>query len=340
MAATRVRRCAGRLSLGLLISLALVATAVVPTGTAATQTVQGAAYGHLTKFVGQYNAAGFSRVVKLGDMAIYRTTLSGLTVKVDPKLKPIAQYDPKTNTITFSKDPRKVTSAQSLDFGETVWHELTHAIEDARGDIGVFDSEAYAERNIDYMTYIVGNALPFLKTMEAKAKAGAKAATLEAYWRKFMAKVAAASTLPSVKQYPPNFETMRLWFGFKVNPEEVKRMYATNKAFSSKTWAQVRLALRGEPLSWTGEWNTNWGLMSLTQSGSTVTGAYTHDRGKIAATANGRTITGRWSEYPSYKGPTDAGTISFTISADGKTFAGTWTYDGGGGGGWTGTRLR
>lgn len=60
----------------------------------------------------------------------------------------------------------------------------------------------------------------------------------------------------------------------------------------------------------------------------------------ITATTSGKTITGRWSEYPSYSGPTDAGAISFTLSDDGKAFTETWTYDGGGGGDWTGTRLR
>lgn len=89
---------------------------------------------------------------------------------------------------------------------------------------------------------------------------------------------------------------------------------------------------------WSGSWSTDWGTMTLSQSGSTVTGTYEHDSGKIQGTVNGSTLTGRWSEAPSYAGPRDAGTFTWTLSADGKSFSGSWTYDGGGGGSWTGTR--
>ncbi len=71
---------------------------------------------------------------------------------------------------------------------------------------------------------------------------------------------------------------MREWFGFQANPEQIKKMYLTNKAFSGTKWARLRAALKGEPLNWTGEWRTNWGMLSLSRSGATVTGAYTHDR--------------------------------------------------------------
>jgi hypothetical protein len=333
----RLRGRVGRILLVAVVCVALLGTLVTP-GFAATPTVQGSAYAHLKRFMTDFDKAGFSKVVDIGSLTIYRTTLSSITIKVDTSLKAVAKYDPNTNTITFSKDPRKVKSSQSLAFGETVWHELTHAIEDAHGDIGFFDNAAYAERNIDYMTHIVRVALPLLERMESKAKGGSKAATLEKYWRLFIKQVEAAAALESTKKYPPNFEIMREWFGFKVYPDQIKDTYLTDKAFSSKKWAQLRKALKGEPLSWTGEWETNWGSMSLSQSGTAVTGAYTHDSGKISATASGLTITGRWSEYPSYTGPRDAGTISFTLSDDGDTFAGTWTYDGGGGGDWSGTR--
>lgn len=88
----------------------------------------------------------------------------------------------------------------------------------------------------------------------------------------------------------------------------------------------------------TGSWSTDWGSMTLSQSGSTVTGTYTHDAGRIEGTLSGTTVSGRWSESPSYAGPSDAGPITWTVSADGKSFSGTWSYDGGGGGTWVGTR--
>jgi hypothetical protein len=89
---------------------------------------------------------------------------------------------------------------------------------------------------------------------------------------------------------------------------------------------------------WTGTWSTDWGTMVLKQSGTSVTGTYTHDSGHITGTAAGLVVTGRWDEAPTRKGPRDAGTITFTMSADLRTFSGSWTYDGGGGGTWIGTR--
>ena len=71
--------------------------------------------------------------------------------------------------------------------------------------------------------------------------------------------------------------------------------------------------------SWEGEWDSNWGKMVLIQSGSAVTGTYTHDKGKISGTISGNTLTGTWSESPSYAPPSDAGDIEFTMAADGKS---------------------
>jgi hypothetical protein len=89
---------------------------------------------------------------------------------------------------------------------------------------------------------------------------------------------------------------------------------------------------------WAGTWSTDWGTMTLRQSGASVTGNYTHDSGHITGTASGLTLTGRWDEAPTRKGPNDAGSIRWTMKPDLRTFSGTWTYDGGGGGSWVGTR--
>ncbi len=78
--------------------------------------------------------------------------------------------------------------------------------------------------------------------------------------------------------------------------------------------------------SWTGEWDTNWGKMVLTQNSSVVTGDYTHDKGKISGTINGNKLIGTWAESPKYAPPNDAGDIEFTMSDDGKSFSGKWRY--------------
>lgn len=305
--------------------------------TAATPTIKSAAYGCLKQFMGDYDKAGFSKVVKIGNKATYRTTLNGLTVRVDPSLKSVAKYDPVNKTITFSKDPRKVPKDERLSFGETTWHEITHAIEDEHGDIGVFDSESYAERNVDYMEHVIRTALPVLEQMEKRADKGAKAADLEKLWRLFVKRVAEASAVPSNVAYPPNFQTMREWFGFEVDPEVIKEFYLKSK---TKKWANIRKALKGEPITWTGEWNTNWGLMSLSQNGATVAGSYLHENGKIQGTTAGRVFTGTWFESPPGGFHDPSGPCTLTIAEDGDSFSGTWSYDHGPGGSWTGTRVR
>ncbi|MBR0599867.1 S-layer homology domain-containing protein [Sinanaerobacter chloroacetimidivorans] len=78
--------------------------------------------------------------------------------------------------------------------------------------------------------------------------------------------------------------------------------------------------------SWAGEWETNWGNMTITQTGSKVTGTYTYDEGRINGTVSGNVLTGTWSEAPSYAPPGDAGEVEFVMSEDGKSFTGKWRY--------------
>ena len=75
-----------------------------------------------------------------------------------------------------------------------------------------------------------------------------------------------------------------------------------------------------------GTWKTSFGLMTLTQAGSHVTGSYPHDGGKIEGTLEENVLRGNWSERPSYKPPKDAGDLEFTFSEDGRKFTGTWRY--------------
>ena len=88
---------------------------------------------------------------------------------------------------------------------------------------------------------------------------------------------------------------------------------------------------------WEGYWNTNFGEMSLKQSGSSVQGVYTHDAGHINGTLKGNVLSGRWTEVPTRKGPNDAGPFEFTL--DGSSFSGKWRYarDGATWADWNGT---
>jgi hypothetical protein len=83
--------------------------------------------------------------------------------------------------------------------------------------------------------------------------------------------------------------------------------------------------------TWTGNWNTSYGEMTLTQSGAQVTGNYILDDGHVTGTVSGNVLTGRWDEAPTRTGPNDAGPLRFTMAADGESFTGVWGYDGEGG---------
>lgn len=94
--------------------------------------------------------------------------------------------------------------------------------------------------------------------------------------------------------------------------------------------------------TWSGTWSSNWGTMELTGSDASMSGTYTHDDGHIQLTlsdAVNRVYVGTWDEAPTRTQPNDGGAAEFTVSADGKSFTGSWRYGTGDGwsGGWTGT---
>jgi hypothetical protein len=97
----------------------------------------------------------------------------------------------------------------------------------------------------------------------------------------------------------------------------------------------------GQSGPWEGTWaSPEWGTMVLTQSGTSVSGTYTHDAGRITGSVSGNVLTGTWTEAPTRAGPKDAGPFRFTMSSDLRSWSGTWQYaDGSGGGNWTGTRV-
>ncbi len=287
---------------GVAVAVVMVALlACASSALAAPKTLQGAAYEQMKSFMQAFDKDGFAKVTDLGKAGTYKATLAGLNLVVDPSIKGVAQYDPTTKTLTFSKDPRKVTAAGKAAMGETVWHEVTHAIEDVHGDIGFFDNEAYAERNVDYMTSVARSALPWLEQLEKQAKKGASVAKLKALWQKYLKAMDLAAKLPSTTQYPPDLTLMKTWFGFRAEPNEVRALYLSGKALPGKLGANLRKALALPPETWTGRWDTNTALgqFDLTQSGSTVSGYV----------VNGLD-------------PPDAFIITGTVSGDGKTLTG------------------
>lgn len=74
-------------------------------------------------------------------------------------------------------------------------------------------------------------------------------------------------------------------------------------------------------LTWTGTWDTSYGVLTLTQNGNQVTGTYPD--GTLTGTVSANKLTGTFSEINSYNG-----TFVFTMSSNGQSFTGTWHYNG------------
>ncbi|HNW94154.1 MAG TPA: hypothetical protein PKM88_14690, partial [bacterium] len=77
-------------------------------------------------------------------------------------------------------------------------------------------------------------------------------------------------------------------------------------------------------------WESNYGALTLTQSGARVTGTYYDGDGTLAGTLTGSTL-----RYQ-YRDSTDSGCGEFVFAADGNSFTGTW--QGAGSGTWNGQR--
>lgn len=328
----KMKQLLSLLLVGCLVT-ASMSQAVAQTSTTTEKTIQASAYKHLSNFMKQYDKSKFSTVIKIGNIETYRSELSDVTIKVDPKMKANAMYDPSNNTLYLSKDPAKIKESESLNLGETVWHELTHKIENTQGDIGIFDSKNYAERNIEYMTYVVGVALPILQKMEADKNATPE--KIQQYWNLFVKKMEASGKLPELMEYPPDFKLMEKWFGFKVNQDTIKNFYLSGKAGTKLKSAIASIPKPVQPGNFNGSWESNFGVIVMTQTGGAVTGTYSHDAGSLKGTVTGNTLKGTWVESD------DKGTFTFTLSADGKSFKGSWQEtepDPGQGGGWDGTK--
>lgn len=94
--------------------------------------------------------------------------------------------------------------------------------------------------------------------------------------------------------------------------------------------------------TFTGTWDTSFGKMTLTQSGTSVSGSYDYYGGKLQGTLEGNILKCTWSQ--SHDGVARKGKCSFELASDGNSFSGGWNYilsDGsdGNGGGWGGKRV-
>jgi hypothetical protein len=90
-------------------------------------------------------------------------------------------------------------------------------------------------------------------------------------------------------------------------------------AKNSKGEAKAEATVTVAAANWTGTWQCGQIKMYFSQAGNQVTGWYDYQDGKLQGTATGNTLAGTWSESPS-----KTGDIRLTISADGKSFLGSY----------------
>lgn len=292
--------------------------------------------------------------ISLGNEEKYLNALDSVDLEYNPNLKARATYYPPEVDIYGNEISRgKIVFNEDLAGGKasatsasTVWHEVTHVIEGINGDDDKSESsdENYRERHIEYMEQ-ASRALDKLMLLENSAKKGENMAELKKRYEAFLAEYAKAPKQPGPAAYPVDDARLLGWFGFKVMPKEILKHYATGAAGDSLKQLAKEYGVSDSTaknlgkFTWEGVWDSNWGHMVLTQSGVSVTGTYTHDSGRIKATVSGNKLIGTWSEAPSYAPDRDAGDIEFNMSADGKTFSGSWGYGSNlSGGSWTGSK--
>jgi hypothetical protein len=70
-----------------------------------------------------------------------------------------------------------------------------------------------------------------------------------------------------------------------------------------------------------GTYKTEWGDMTLQQTGSRITGTYTHGSGTIEGTLNGTVLTGTWKQTGNKNGK-----FRFEFNDDFSAFKGKWNY--------------
>lgn len=85
-------------------------------------------------------------------------------------------------------------------------------------------------------------------------------------------------------------------------------------------------------VGFSGNWDTNWGVVTLAVVGNRATGTYPGTGNTIRGTVSGNVLDGEWIQ------PDRPGRLRFELAPDGRSFRGSWTEaTGPRGGEWNGT---
>jgi hypothetical protein len=220
------------------------------------------------------------------------------------------------------------------------------------------DQEAQRPALMTWASYVAGSVVERrLDTGEGVSNGPADDFVRKSFNGPISEAVSAADV--AVSTWQSNFEAAPAWsFGPEApfqpqvkNPPPVKPLPATvfhqsgvkghpssasgNPQAGSSAAAPKHSAAAGTGFA--GTWSTNWGDMTLTGSGGSISGTYSHSQGSLQGTVEGNVLRFHWSQ----KGNGNKGAGKFTLSADGRSFTGSWNYNDDpdkAGSSWTGTR--
>jgi hypothetical protein len=193
------------------------------------RTLKGSSILLVKKHLNKYKKFHFSKSMSLGNLKTYRKALSEVKITIDPNYSNIAKYDADNKIIILKKDPRKVKGPIADKLAANIWHEVTHRIEDQHGDIGYLDSVHYAERNIEYMEHVEIHLDKLVRLEKTAKKSGSQRKMLK-LWNSFLINLSNAYSEPIFKDYPPDFDLLRDWMGFRCDVNKIKKYYKSGKA--------------------------------------------------------------------------------------------------------------
>ncbi|MCU0299452.1 MAG: hypothetical protein MUF33_13170, partial [Candidatus Nanopelagicales bacterium] len=202
-----------------------------------------AAYRCLLDYLQEANGHRFSKWTSRGSKERYRSTLLAQVVEVNPAgLRGSANAQYLDGVITVRRDPRTLTAAECAAFGKTMWEEVSHAIEDANGDVGYFDSEDRREARVDYMLEM-DETFGILARLEKDARDGASVAKLRKLWKLYAKKVKAAYNKAVRRGHQPDPKQLKSWFGWEMSPVQIKKSYLSGKFLPGPDGKNLRKAL-------------------------------------------------------------------------------------------------
>ena len=206
--------------------------------------LRSAAYRCMKQYMIQAKGNRFYKWTRRGSLTIYRNALISVEVVVNPAaLSPEAEAQYLDGVITLRRDPRTLSGSDCLAFGNTMWEEVSHSIEDAHGDVFYGQSYDRRERRVDYMIQM-DETWQTLARLEKDAREGASAKALAFRWKLYLKQVERVRKTAIRRGYTPDHLKLKEWFGWDMYPKKIRRNYLTGKFLPGPAGEDLRKALR------------------------------------------------------------------------------------------------